>query len=168
MLWCPIGMYCWMVPLICCWIVPLYWYWFDSVSHWHLGGLFHTAPLAIYLTALVVSVLTVIVIILLGVSSRVCCLPADKGKGIADRPWAWRARRLYMWAGCAWIGFLLVLFRLELLSLDDKSVELCSFVTDYELVLFLNWGTPLLNFLLMKLMFSVINYSFTHTVSLSN
>ena len=38
-----------------------------------------------------------------------------------------------------------MLFRLELLSLDDKSVERCEFVTVYELVLFSNWGTPLLN-----------------------
>ena len=41
--------------------------------------------------------------------------------------------------------FMLLLFRLVLLSLDDKSVERCGFVTVYELVLFLNWGTPLLN-----------------------
>ena len=146
MLWCPIGMYCWMVPLMYCivyllswmlwcpigmycWIVPVYWLLVDSVSHWHLCGLFHAATEAIYLTALVVSVSTVIVIILLGVSSRVCCLPADKGKGIADRSWAWRARRLYMWAGCAWISLLLLLLRLILLSLDDKSIEHCGFVT---------------------------------------
>ena len=109
------------------------------------GGLFHTAPLAIYLTALVVICVDCYVIILLGVSSRVCCLPADKGKGIADRSWAWRARRLYMWAGRAWIGFTLLLFTFVLLSLDDKSVERCGFITVYELVLFSNWGTPLLN-----------------------
>ena len=29
---------------------------------------------------------SVIVFILLGVSSRVCCLPVDKGKGVAGRP----------------------------------------------------------------------------------
>ena len=40
---------------------------------------------------------------------------------------------------------MLLLFKFVLLSLDDKSVELCSFVTVYELVLFSNWGTPLLN-----------------------
>ena len=40
---------------------------------------------------------------------------------------------------------MLMLFKLVLLSLDDKSVEHCGFVTVYELVLFSNWGTPLLN-----------------------
>ena len=40
---------------------------------------------------------------------------------------------------------MLLLFRLVLLSLDDKYVEHCGFVTVYELVLFSNWGTPLLN-----------------------
>ena len=162
MLLCPIGMFCWMVPLMFCivwllswmlwcpigmycWIVPVYWFLVWQCVPLTPGGLFHAATEAIYLTALVVSVLTVIVIILLGVSSRVCCLPADKGKGIADRSWTWRARRLYMWAGCAWISLRLLLFRLILLSLDDKSVEHCGFVTVYELVLFSNWGTPLLN-----------------------
>ena len=38
-----------------------------------------------------------------------------------------------------------MLFKLELLSLDDKSVKLWGYVTYYELVLFSNWGTPLLN-----------------------
>ena len=146
MLLCPIGM--------CCWIVPLYCYWFDSVSHWHLGGLFHTAPLAIYLTALVVSVLTVYVIILLGVSSRVCCLPADKGKGIADRSWAWRARRLYMWVGCAGIGFLLLLFGLVSFVI---RWQVCW--TVWFMLQFMNWfvfklGYPVVKtFLLMNAMF---------------
>ena len=54
----------------------------------------------------------VIVIILLGVSSRICCLPADKGKGIVDRPWAWRAKDLYMWARRTRIGFPYWCFRL--------------------------------------------------------
>ena len=54
----------------------------------------------------------VIVTILLGISSRVCCLPADKGKGIVDRPWACRVKDLYMWARRARIGFLCCCFRL--------------------------------------------------------
>ena len=42
--------------------------------------------------------------LLLGVISRVSCLPVDKGKGVIGQPWAWRARTLYMWARCARIG----------------------------------------------------------------
>ena len=59
--------------------------------------MFHYAPLAayrmfhlwhgaIYLPAMVEYMYSYIVFILLGVSLRVCCLPADKGKGVADRP----------------------------------------------------------------------------------
>ena len=77
-----------------------------AMSYWHVfTGLFHGCSIMphwqlmdvpsiswSYLPPVMVEYMySVIVFILLGVSSRVCCLPADRGKGVADRPWAWRA-----------------------------------------------------------------------------
>ena len=63
---------------------------------------------------------------------------------------------------------MLLLFSLVLLSLDDKFVEHCGFVTVYELVLLSNWGTPSLNSFVNEMnVFQYLN-GFSQTVSFSN
>ena len=81
MMLCPVDMYFVDVPLRFGRSIMPRWQ-----SIWMFHWMFHMWHGAIYLTALVEHLYSVIVFILLGVSSRVCCLPAVKGKGVMDRP----------------------------------------------------------------------------------